>query len=129
RERSCDEAVLAQVDVRPADYARLLVELLQRRRAPVPAVFWSGMRSSAATTARVRHVLETTTFRRRSPLTAWLIAALALVIVLPGAGSRFITAAPPEPQSAPATISGNNVAEPVGPAAAPTLRSYPGTLT
>jgi len=97
RERSCDEAVLAQVDVRPTDYAKLLVELLRSRRAPVPAVFWSGMRSTSATTARVRHVLETKTFRRRSPLAAWLIAALALAIVLPGAGSRFITAAPPKP--------------------------------
>jgi beta-lactamase regulating signal transducer with metallopeptidase domain/Leucine-rich repeat (LRR) protein len=96
RERSCDEAVLAQVDVRPADYARLLVELLERSRSPVPAVFWSGMRSTAATTARVRHVLETNTFRRRSPLAAWIVAALVLVVILPGAGSRFITAAPPE---------------------------------
>jgi beta-lactamase regulating signal transducer with metallopeptidase domain len=96
RERSCDEAVLAQVDVRPADYARLLVELLERSRSPVPAVFWSGMRSTAATTARVRHVLETNTFRRRSPLAAWIVAALVLVVVLPGAGSQFLTAAPPE---------------------------------
>ncbi len=103
RERSCDEAVLAQVDVRPTDYAKLLVELLRSRRAPVPAVFWSGMRSTSATTARVRHVLETKSFRRRSPLAAWMIAALALVIVLPGAGSRFITAAPPEQAKQEAT--------------------------
>lgn len=105
RERSCDEAVLAQADVRPADYARLLVELLERSRSPVPAVFWSGMRSTSATTARVRHVLETKTFRRRSPLAAWLIAGLALAIVLPGAGSRFITAAPPEARNESETIA------------------------
>jgi|GEM_PF-2276030 len=105
RERSCDEAVLAQVDVRPTDYARLLVELLRSRRSPVPAVFWSGMRSSSATAARVRHVLETKSFRRRSPLAAWLIAAVLLAIVLPGAGSRFITAAPPEEAAAEASGS------------------------
>jgi beta-lactamase regulating signal transducer with metallopeptidase domain/Leucine-rich repeat (LRR) protein len=103
RERSCDEEVLAELACPPADYARLLVRILTWRQQFVPAVFWSGMRGTAATTARVRHVLETKSFRRRCPLAAWLIAALALGIVLPGAGGRFITAAPPEEAPAQAT--------------------------
>lgn len=103
RERSCDEEVLAELHCPPADYARLLVRILTWRQQFVPAVFWSGMRGTTATTARVRHILETKSFRRRCPLAAWLISALALGIVLPGAGSRFITAAPPEEAPAQAT--------------------------
>ncbi len=112
RERSCDEAVLAELNCRPVDYARLLVEILQWRQQLVPAVFWSGMRSTAATTARVRHVLDAKAFRRRSPFAAWLIAAALLLVVLPGAGWRFTTAAPPKDRATSTTPTLDDTPEP-----------------
>ena len=96
RERSCDEEVLAELACPPADYARLLVRILQWRQQFVPAVFWSGMRSWDVTSARLRHVLEGRAFHRRAPWWAWLVAVASLAIALPGAALQFTSAAPPD---------------------------------
>ncbi len=95
RERSCDEEVLAELACPPADYARLLVRILQWRQQFVPAVFWSGMRSWDVTSTRLRHVLEAKAYRRRAPWWAWLVAGALLLVALPGAGRQLTTAAPP----------------------------------
>jgi beta-lactamase regulating signal transducer with metallopeptidase domain/Leucine-rich repeat (LRR) protein len=103
RERACDEEVLAELRCPPPEYARLLVRILSWRQQFVPAVFWSGMRSWDVTSDRLRHVLETTTFHRRAPAWAWLVAAIALVVILPGAGRTIVTASPRDERSTAAT--------------------------
>ncbi|REK18220.1 MAG: hypothetical protein DWQ37_04855 [Planctomycetota bacterium] len=95
RERSCDEEVLAELACRRADYARLLVEVLKWRHTPTPALPWPGMRAWDVTRDRLRHVLDTTTFRRRTPVWAWPVFLLAISATLPGAAMR-LAAAPTE---------------------------------
>ena len=56
------------------------------------------------------------TFHRRAPRWCWLVVAVALVTILPGAGRTIVTASPPDGQSAPATP-----ANPIEPAELPTV--------
>ncbi len=95
RERCCDEEVLAELACPRADYARLLVEIIQWRRQLVPLAFWSGMRGWEVTAARLRHVLEAETLRRRTPAWGWLLLIAAACVALPGAALRRSAAQAP----------------------------------
>jgi beta-lactamase regulating signal transducer with metallopeptidase domain/Leucine-rich repeat (LRR) protein len=103
RERACDEEVLAELRCPPPEYARLLVRILSWRQQFVPAVFWSGMRSWDVTSDRLRHVLETKAFRRRTPIWAWIVMLMLACLSLPGAARRSVAQAPKPIEAASAT--------------------------
>jgi len=94
RERACDEEVVAELACPPADYARMLVEILEWRHTLTPALPWPALGGWEMTAARLRHLVEhAQPFRRRAPLWCWLVAVAAALLVLPGAGLRQIVAA------------------------------------
>jgi len=92
RERACDEEVVAELGCRPADYARLLVDVLEWKQR-TPALLLPGMRARDVTEGRLRHLLQhAQPFRRRAPWGAWLVAIAALVVVVPGGALRYTIA-------------------------------------
>jgi beta-lactamase regulating signal transducer with metallopeptidase domain/Leucine-rich repeat (LRR) protein len=96
RERACDEAVVAELGCRGADYARLLVQVLQWRHHLTPAILWPGMRAWDVTSARLQHVLDRShAFRRRTPAWCLLILLVGFVVALPGKGLQ-LAAEPPD---------------------------------
>ncbi|MBX9788899.1 MAG: hypothetical protein K2Y37_08270 [Pirellulales bacterium] len=87
RERACDEEVVAGLACPPTHYARSLLAVLEaapcRRSAWAPA----GMPMLSFTAQRLAHLVrESATFRKRMPLGYWFVAALLMVLLLPGAG-------------------------------------------
>ncbi|MBN2024643.1 MAG: hypothetical protein JW809_17835 [Pirellulales bacterium] len=85
-ERCCDEAVVAELGGPPARYARLLLDVLQRKRTlfPVPAV--PGVRPVEVTSKRLERIMRLGQgSRRRSPWWCWVVTVLAAAVVLPGA--------------------------------------------
>ncbi len=100
RERACDEEVLANLSVPATDYARMLVEILAWRNQLPTALPWPAMRSRDVTKHRLEHLLDNTlVFKRRTPRVGWLLAALAAILVLPGAGVTLSATPPVEPKA------------------------------
>jgi beta-lactamase regulating signal transducer with metallopeptidase domain len=115
RERACDEEVVAELDCRPADYARLLLQVLSWRHHLTPTLLWPGMRAGDVTSRRLQHILHPTgSFRRRTPVWCWLALAVAVAVALPGAGMNLAAAPPPTKKVA------------IQPATPPSLSAGPG---
>lgn len=97
RERACDEEVVAGLGYPPAQYARVLVDLLDalvRQRQPFAL---AGVPMLEVTARRLSHIVrDAKHFHARTPRWHWLLAAALLLIVLPGAGLTW----EPEPSSA-----------------------------
>jgi len=102
RERACDEAVVAELNCPPSEYARMLVDMLSWRQQGAIPTGWPAMRAWDVTADRLHHLLhDVPLFRRRTPLGTWVAALLVAAVVLPGAG-LVLSAAPPVQETAAA---------------------------
>lgn len=87
RERSCDEAVLALLSCKPADYARALIDVLDLRQRFSRAILLPVASAADLNARRIRHIMHPAArFHRRTPRWCSLILACAAVLSLPGAG-------------------------------------------
>jgi beta-lactamase regulating signal transducer with metallopeptidase domain len=86
REHCCDEEVLARLDCRPQQYARCLINVLELNERGTARLGLAGMSPFEVTSQRLRNIMRSNVpFRRRMPVGAWLAAAAAAIVLLPGA--------------------------------------------
>jgi beta-lactamase regulating signal transducer with metallopeptidase domain len=118
RERACDEEVLAELQVDPADYGQCLLDILGMKQKLRPVLAFPGVRAVEVTTRRLQHIMEPdAAFRARTPRRYWALAILAAAAALPGAGLAFDSN--PRPQAAPRSDGqASRAAEPDAPAPA-----------
>ncbi|HEX7448401.1 MAG TPA: M56 family metallopeptidase [Pirellulales bacterium] len=113
RECSCDEEVVAALRCEGAQYAQSLLDVLKVRRRLRGAPAWVGMRPVDITRRRLAHIVERgAAARERTPWPYWLLAALALLAVAPGAELRLraLAVADDESQES-ATVESSEAAE------------------
>ena len=85
-ERCCDEETIAGLGCRPADYARGLLEVLERKHQLRVAPALPGVRPVEITSARLERVMRLRNgIQKRTPLWVWLVMLVCGAIVLPGA--------------------------------------------
>ena len=85
-ERSCDEETIAGLDCRPADYARGLLDVLERKHQLRVAPALPGVRPMEVTSARLERVMRMGNgIQKRTPLWVWLVMLFCGAVVLPGA--------------------------------------------
>ena len=105
RERACDEEVVTGLGCRPADYARALLDVLERQSRPQPAFAVPGVGMLGVTARRMEHLLRRADgFHRRTPWSYYLAVLVILALVLPGAGLKL--AAAPEEGPDRSTVGG-----------------------
>ena len=105
RERCCDAETVARLGCRPASYARSLLDVLEHLQVCRGLTLAPGVRPAEITRRRLETIMrESHTFRKSTPRYAWLLVALAGLILLPGSPLVLRgTASPKEPADA-ATI-------------------------
>lgn len=87
RERCCDEAVLSQITISPAGYARTLLDVLDLRHRFSQSPLLPIASASDVNDQRLRHIMRPNTrFNRHTPKWCWLVLAVAAALCLPGAG-------------------------------------------
>ena len=85
-ERCCDEETIAGLGCRPADYARGLLEVLERKHQLRVAPALPGVRPVEITSARLERVMRLGNgIQKRTPLWVWLVMLFCGAVVLPGA--------------------------------------------
>ncbi|HEV3340451.1 MAG TPA: M56 family metallopeptidase [Pirellulales bacterium] len=86
RERCCDEEVLASLRCPPASYAQCLLDVLRSNRGTPLLPAFPGMRAVDVTRRRFEHIFRAPADApRHTPAGYWLLAAILLCLVLPGA--------------------------------------------
>jgi len=87
RELCCDEAVLALLAVKPADYAQALIDALELRRRLRLSQLLPIAGATAMHARRLRHLMRPAAkFHQRTPRWCWALVACAAALCLPGAG-------------------------------------------
>jgi beta-lactamase regulating signal transducer with metallopeptidase domain len=87
RERCCDEEVVASLRGRRADYARLLVTVLEANHRLEPLWMCPAVRPVELTRHRLEEIMKRKNMvYGRSPRWCWLIAAVLGFLVLPSSG-------------------------------------------
>jgi beta-lactamase regulating signal transducer with metallopeptidase domain len=90
RERACDEAVLADLALDPAEYAQSLLDVVKLKQQLRPMLAFPGVRAVEVTTRRLEHIMRPEfQFRSRTSQRHWAIALAAAMLVLPGARLAF----------------------------------------
>ena len=85
RERCCDAETVARLGCRPASYARSLLDVLEHLQVCRGMSLRAGMRPAEITRRRLETIMkESNTFRKSTPWYAWLLVAVAGLILLPG---------------------------------------------
>ena len=85
-ERCCDEETIAGLGCQPADYARGLLQVLERKHQLRVAPALPGVRPVEITSARLERVMRLGNgIQKRTPLWAWLVMLFGGAVVLPGA--------------------------------------------
>ena len=85
-ERCCDEETIARLGCRPADYARGLLEVLERKHQLRVAPALPGVRPVEITSARLERVMRLGNgIQKRTPLWVWLVMLFCAAVILPGA--------------------------------------------
>ena len=85
-ERCCDEAVIAELSVKPADYARCLLDVLEGKQTLSPIPAFPAMRPVEAVSRRMESIMRRKQgWKSRTPRVYWIVMALLLAVVLPGA--------------------------------------------
>ncbi len=87
RERCCDEAVVAQLQREPEEYAQSLLEVLRLKKQICPVTSAPGIRTVDINTRRLEHIMkQQRPFQSRTPLWCWGILITVGLLVLPSAG-------------------------------------------
>ena len=90
-ERCCDEETIAGLGCRPADYARRLLEVLERKHQLRVAPALPGVRPVEITSARLERVMRLGNgIQKRTPVWVWLVMLVCGAVVLPGAAWAVI---------------------------------------
>ena len=85
-ERCCDEAVIAELSVKPADYARCLLDVLEGKQTSSPIPAFPAMRPVEAVSKRMESIMRRKQgWKSRTPRVYWIAMVLLLAVVLPGA--------------------------------------------
>jgi beta-lactamase regulating signal transducer with metallopeptidase domain len=103
RERCCDEEVIANLQGRRSDYARLLIDVLEARPKLEPLWGYPAVRPVELTRRRLEEIMKRTNMAHvRAPRWCWVIAAGIAVVVLPSTGPSASVGAQREDGSPPA---------------------------
>jgi beta-lactamase regulating signal transducer with metallopeptidase domain len=87
RERCCDEEVIVSLRGRRADYARLLVTVLEANHRLEPLWLCPAVRPVELTRRRLEEIMKRKNMvYARSPRWCWLVAAIVAITVLPSSG-------------------------------------------
>ena len=90
-ERCCDEETIAELGCRPAEYARRLLEVLERKHQLRVAPALPGVRPVEITSARLERVMRLGNgIQKRTPLWVWLVMLFCGAVVLPGAAWAMV---------------------------------------
>jgi beta-lactamase regulating signal transducer with metallopeptidase domain/Leucine-rich repeat (LRR) protein len=93
-ELCCDEAVIAELECRPGDYTKSLLNLLERKLSWKMPFGTPGIRPVDVTARRLRHLLRPgRSFRRRAAWWHWLLGPGLAALILPGGVLQETTAA------------------------------------
>ena len=85
-ERCCDEETLANFECDRANYARMLVDVLEQKSRLRIAPVVPGVRPADVTSSRLEQIMESESGKRkRTPRWVWALALLIAFAVLPGA--------------------------------------------
>jgi len=85
RECCCDAETVARLGCSPASYARGLLDVLEHLQVDRSLTLAPGMCPAEITRRRLETIMrESHTFQKNTPRYAWLLAALAGLILLPG---------------------------------------------
>ncbi|MDP6445628.1 MAG: M56 family metallopeptidase, partial [Pirellulaceae bacterium] len=101
-EQCCDEEVIANIECRPAFYARCLLDTLELTESLPPAPAFPAIRSADITTHRMENIMKSACrCRRGASVLHWAAAVVLAFILLPGGallmpywGDSAATAAP-----------------------------------
>ncbi len=86
-ERCCDEAAIANLNCKPGEYARCLLDALELRARLSAAPALPGIRPVDITTHRVENIMKNNNrFQSATPRYYWILAVILALIVLPGGG-------------------------------------------
>jgi beta-lactamase regulating signal transducer with metallopeptidase domain len=129
REMCCDEEVIAALDCDPGQYADTLLDVVRLRRQLHAPGFAPGMSPVQITAARLRHIMaDRPRFHRRAPKACWAVAAIAAVVLLPGAGLALSGDSPTEtnaPAEQAAAVTTAEASKPAAPASTVKLTFTP----
>ena len=85
-EKCCDEETIANFQCDRANYARVLVDILEQKSRLRIAPVVPGVRPADITSSRLERIMETDNGTcRRTPRWIWVLAFLIAITVLPGA--------------------------------------------
>ena len=100
-ERCCDEAVLAELQCRPRQYAQSLLSVLQYKIEWAPAAAFPGAGRIGGTSKRLERIMRLGQgCRRRSPWWCWAVMVATAALVLPG-GAFVVSGEESEGQASP----------------------------
>ncbi|HQZ66647.1 MAG TPA: M56 family metallopeptidase, partial [Planctomycetaceae bacterium] len=90
-ERCCDEQVIAELGCSPAQYARSLLAVIERKHTLQPIPVFPGMKPVEITTQRMERIMSLKTgLNKRTPLWCWQTVAALAIVVLPGAVAKTL---------------------------------------
>ena len=85
-ERCCDEEVIAELGMKPARYARALLDVLELKHILKPVPVLPGVKPVEITSNRLERImLLRHGCRKRTPWWCWLVMLLTAALTLPGA--------------------------------------------
>ncbi len=85
-ERCCDEEVIAELAMKPARYARALLDVLELKHILKPVPVLPGVKPVEITSNRLERImLLRQGCRKRTPWWCWLVMLLTAALTLPGA--------------------------------------------
>jgi beta-lactamase regulating signal transducer with metallopeptidase domain len=91
RERCCDEEVVANLAGRRADYARLLVNVLEAKHRLEPLWGYPAVRPVELTRRRLEEIMKRKNMvHARAPWWCWVIVVASAAAVLPGANAAAV---------------------------------------
>lgn len=127
RERCCDEEVVAHLAGKRADYARLLVRVVEAQHRLEPLWGYPAVRPAELTRRRLEEIMKRSNMVHvRTPRWCWLISIACAILVLPGSD---VTVASGDDRTAADVRLAQNVAAPsantrTGEGRPPALLSY-----
>ncbi|MEM1070049.1 MAG: M56 family metallopeptidase, partial [Planctomycetota bacterium] len=86
-EKCCDQQTMTAMKCLPSDYAKCLVEVLEKKHQLRAAPTFPGVRAIDITTERLERIMTTDVKRKtRNQVWVWPCLLIACAVILPGAG-------------------------------------------